>query len=261
MDPVLLVFGTFAWIAPAVVTGGAVAYGVLTTPRRRARRLDLDASRRESATAYTAYISAKAEARSANAQVLAARARATSPARSLSDPGVIEARRQLQTAKLHERSAVLLLRATRSRVKASAAQYRAAGSSAPLPVEKLMAAQDAVTARWMEYETDPGRALSFPQMLDASHPSTLAFLRAHRAAKELRPASAREKMTPETYLAYRDAVRAVEAAFSVAEQDAHGTTRSSLPQSWARVAEAARDAIWAIPLRDRDDTGTGKGAT
>jgi hypothetical protein len=115
-------------------------------------------------------------------------------------------------------------------------QYRTRTSGDPLPIDVLVARQDAVTARWLSYETDPAKALSFPQMLDSQHPATLAFLRAQRQAQELRPDASRERVTPSTYLAYRDAVVAAEDAFETAESDALGVARENVSGlSWGSV--------------------------
>ncbi|MDL5352228.1 hypothetical protein [Microbacterium sp. zg-YB36] len=226
METVLLIVGSWWWIAPAAAGVGAVGYGALTTNRRRARRLELDAARQEEQTAYRALQAARAQLRAAQADLLSAKAQRG----AAGIPSQFEARRALQAAKQRERQASLQLRASRSRVKATRARYGMAGGDAPLPIEELLAQHDAVTARWLEYETDAGKALAFPQMLDARHPATLAFLRAQREAQSLRPASARDKVTPAAFLAYRDAVRRAEVAFAVAEQEAHRAARSALPR-------------------------------
>ncbi|MCR2813083.1 hypothetical protein NQ166_11245 [Microbacterium sp. zg.Y1090] len=232
MESVLLVMESWWWIAPAAAGAGAIGYGALTTGRRRARRLELDAARHEELLAFRARQAARARVRAAQADVLSAKAR--DGIASLSP--MSEARRALQAAKRAEKQAMLELRASRSRVKAVRAGYSAAGRSAPLPLERLMAEHDAVTARWLEYETDAARALAFPQMLESRHPYTLAFLQAQRDAHALRPASARDRMSPETFVAYRRAVRALEAAFATAERDAQRAARANLPGVGGRSA-------------------------
>lgn len=235
----LLVIGSWWWIAPAAAGVGAVGYGALTTNRRRARRLALDAARQEELAAYRALQASRAQLRAAQADLLSAKAQRGTAGL----PAMFDARRALQAAKQQERQASLQLRASRSRVKATRAQYGATPVNAPLPLEALMAEHDTVTARWMEYETDAGKALAFPQMLDSQHPATLAFLRAQREAQSLRPASARERVTPEAFLAYRNAVRAAEAAFAAAEQAAHRTARGNLPGLPPRPT-------WPVPSRN-----------
>lgn len=233
MEPVLIFLGAWWWVAPAVAGAGAVGYSAMTSGKRRARRLELDAARHEQRTAYLALQTARIDSRDARANVLLAKSRR--------DPGagyaLAEARRMLQATKQAERGAALRVRAQRDRVRAALFRYRATGRDAPLPLEHVLARHDAVTARWLEYETDAAKALSFPQMLDAKHPSTYAFLRAQRDAQQLRPASSLARLTPEAFAAYRDAVAQMEAAFTVAESDATNATRQSFAGlSWREVA-------------------------
>jgi hypothetical protein len=229
VETILVIMASWWWVAPAAAGVGAMSYAGLTARGRRARRLELDAARHEERTAYRALQSAQADLRAAKAEVLVAKTRR--------DPSGVraydDARRRLADIKLAERSAALKLRATRGRLKASVVRYRTTTRGAPLPIEELVARHDAVTAKWLEYETDAGKALSFPQMLDPQHPPTLAFLRAQREAQTLRAEATQDKVTPATFLAYRDAVQAAEAAFAAAEADAHGIARESVSSlSW-----------------------------
>ena len=249
MEPVLIFLGAWWWVAPAVASAGAVGYGAMTSGRRRARRLELDAARHEQRTAYLALQTARIDSRDARANVLTAKARR--------DPGagfaLAEARRMLHATKQAERGAALRLRAQRDRVRAALFRYRATGRGAPLPLEQVLARHDAVTARWLEYETDAAKALSFPQMLDSKHPSTYAFLRAQRDAQQLRPTSSIARLTPEAFAAYRDAVAQMEAAFTLAEADATNTTRQSFAGlSWREVA---RNIARATGLPEPDLSG------
>lgn len=233
------------WIAPAGAAAGAAGYGALTVGRRqngrrRARRLELDAARHEQQSAYRALVAARAEVRSAQALVLTARSQQQRPLPGT--PTLPEAKRRLSEAKQALKAATLEVRASRSRVKAVSAQRRLLPADAPLPIERLMAVHDAITARWLEYETDAGKALDFPQMLDSRHPATLAFLQAQRHAQDLRPGSALARVTPAQYLEYRDALGALEAAFAAAEKDAHRTAR-----------EEERRRAWRVtPPKPRD---------
>ena len=232
MEALLLFVESWWWAAPVAAGVGAAGYRAVTTNRRRARRLELDAARHEERLAFRAVFVARAEVRAARGDVLAAKARRDAPA---SVHG--EARRRLAVTKDAERSATLALRASRNRIRAAQVQYHARTADAPLPIAVLMSRQDAVTARWLTYETDPATALSYPQMLDAQHPATLAFLRAQRDAQSLRPASSSDRITPEAYLAYRDAVGAAEAAFDAAERDARGIARDTFAGlTWDAVA-------------------------
>jgi len=250
VEPILLIVESWWWVVPAAAGAGTATYAGLTTRRRRARRLELDAARREESHASRALIAARARVKDAQADVLAARATSGAPPLGsallgsalmgtplMSTPETIEARRNLQAAKLAERSASFALRASRTRVKAVAAHYHAASGTDPLPIEKLFAAHDAVVARWMVYETDPTKAIDFPQLSDARHPATNAFFLAQREAQRLRPASARDRIPPQQFLDYRDAVRALEAAFDEAERQAGAAERPPLP----------RAGIWPVP--------------
>ncbi|MEU1971798.1 hypothetical protein ABZ477_09080 [Microbacterium sp. NPDC019599] len=87
-------------------------------------------------------------------------------------------------------------------------------------LERLFAAHDAVTARWLEYELDVAKLIAFPAMSDGRQPLTAAFLRAKKFADGLRPASPKAKLTKAQFAEYRDAVTDYEVAFEVAERDA-----------------------------------------
>lgn len=274
MEPVLLFIESWWWIAPAAIGVGAAGYGAVTTNRRRARRLELDAARHDERRTYRELQEARADARAAKGEMLAAKAAHGAPLTVLAN-----ARRRYTIAREAERASSLKLRASRDRLKATYLRYRSAPRDAPLPIETLVARHDAVTARWLAYETDAATALSFPQMLDPQHPSTLAFLRAQRDAQTLRAAATQGRVSPETYLAYRDAVQEAESTFIIAEADARGEVRESvtgvgwvslgplaewLPRAADALSEAARvvaEVREAVPMR-RNNAGprTGQGA-
>ncbi|MEV8240202.1 hypothetical protein AB0O90_08200 [Microbacterium testaceum] len=105
---------------------------------------------------------------------------------------------------------------------------RAQGGAAPAPLappaetddqQRIIAAQDAVTHRWLEYELDAGKLITYPAMSDGRQPLTAAFLRAKKVADNLRPRDG-ETLSPERLKEYRDAVTDYEVAFEVAERDA-----------------------------------------
>ena len=232
VEAFLLFVESWWWAAPVAAGAGAAGYRAVTTNRRRARRLELDAARHEERLAYPQRFWPLAPTPAPP------RAMCWPPRPGVTRPPRCSPRRGGASAATKDRewSASLNLRAARSRIKAAQVQYHSRTADAPLPIEVLVARQDAVTARWLAYETDPAKALSFPQMLDAQHPATLAFLRAQRDAQELRPAATSDRVTPTTYLAYRDAVAAAEAAFEAAERDALGVARESVPGlSWGSV--------------------------
>src|SRR5688572_11651820 len=124
----LLFVESWWWAAPAAAGAGAATYAGLTAKGRRARRLELDAARREVALAYRGLISARARVREAEANVLSARAASPAPgwgAGWLGDPATMAAKRQLQEAKRAVKAASLNLRARRARVRATTVQYHA----------------------------------------------------------------------------------------------------------------------------------------
>ena len=94
-------------------------------------------------------------------------------------------------------------------------------------IERLFAAHDAVTARWLDYELDVAKLIAFPAMSDGRQPLTAAFLRAKRVADGLRPASAKARITHDQLTEYRNAVADFEVAFDVAERDARRIKDSS----------------------------------
>ncbi len=103
---------------------------------------------------------------------------------------------------------------------ASAHAVTAPAATQASQLERLFAAHDAVTARWLEYELDVAKIIAFPAMSDGRQPLTAAFLRAKKIADGLRPASPKAKLTREQLTEYRNAVTDFEVAFDVAERDA-----------------------------------------
>ncbi|MBZ4487262.1 hypothetical protein LQ938_00390 [Microbacterium sp. cx-55] len=238
MEPLFEFLAAWWWTGPTTVGLAAAGYAGVTTGRRRARRLALDAARHEEGAAARALMSARAQTRAAQAQVFTAQAQRAAPAPGV--PSVSEARRALQQAKLQQKAAALALKASRTRVRAERAQL--SGTADALPLERLMQEHDAITARWLEYETDVETAIAFPQMTDARHPATAAFLQAQRETYELRPASASTRISAERFAAYRQSIRALEVAFTAAEDAAMRTS--------ARRISAAPDAREAAPRRE-----------
>jgi hypothetical protein len=244
VEPLILLVQGWWWVAPAAAGVGAASFMGLTTGRRRARRLELDAARHEESQAYRALVAAKAQVRTAQADVLAARSRSGMSA------APIQTKRALQSARDAEKAASFALRASRARVKASYAQYRANSAAEPLPIERLYAEHDAVNARWLAYETDVDKALAFPQLTDAQHPATVAFFRAQREAQFLRPTAGR-RVAPAQFVAYRNAVATMDDALTEAERQAGvpGAARAAQQGGVAGVLGSVADAIdAAIPV-------------
>src|SRR5690606_32261249 len=117
----------------------------------------------------------------------------------------------------------LAARAAAARVKASRVRVSSERSSMSTdgmpPLERLRGRHDALLARWMEYETDPARAIAFPQMSDGRQHATAAFLVALRRARDAR-LSPDSRNSPEEFSMYRAAVEDLERAFDIAERAA-----------------------------------------
>lgn len=118
-----------------------------------------------------------------------------------------------------------------------------AGGSIASQLERLFAAHDAVTSRWLEYELDVAKIIAFPAMSDGRQPLTAAFLRAKRIADGLRPASAKARLTREQLAEYRNAVADFEVAFDVAERDARRIKDSSFSEVERKRLETAKQLL------------------
>ena len=124
-----------------------------------------------------------------------------------------------------------------------------------LPLERLQARHEALLARWMEYETDPARAIAFPAMSDGRQPATALFLAALERARDARPRPD-TRVTAEDFATYRVAVDELERTFDVAERTARGEqVRPELPDAlWdaARTfAVRTSDSVIAWTMRKR----------
>jgi hypothetical protein len=110
-------------------------------------------------------------------------------------------------------------------------------------LERLFAAHDAVTARWLDYELDVAKLIAFPAMSDGRQPLTAAFLRAKRVADGLRPASAKARLTKDQLTEYRNAVADFEVAFDVAERDARRIKDSSFTTGERKRLDTAKQLL------------------
>ncbi len=110
-------------------------------------------------------------------------------------------------------------------------------------LQRLFDAQDAVTHRWLEYELDVSKVISYPAMSDGRQPLTAAFLRAKKVADGLRPSSAAEKITKEQFDEYRNAVTDYEVAFDVAERDARRIQDSGFTDSERKRLDTAKQLL------------------
>lgn len=186
----------------------------------------------------------RAELKVAQAELL--RARAEQPAAGGAFGVGHEAKRRLQAAERAAKAAVAELRVRRASVQVARAMMPPSG--APLeamPLVRLRSEHDALTARWIAYETDPALAIDFPAMSDASSPALQAFLRAQQDAMRLRPASRDARMAPQEFAAYRDAVRQATQAFEEAERQARRGAGRGEPigerSDWSALAQGLLD--------------------
>jgi hypothetical protein len=296
VDALWLLVVDWWWIGPAAAGAGAVGWvGVLTqrerarrpalggnTKRRpmsksAARRLELDAAVVDLQSSRDAVTRTRAEVHVAQAELVRMQA---DRAASRTSPGTVEtARARLQAAQREARAALADVRARRAGVRAARATLPAIRAGrAPLPIDRLMAHHDELTARWMAYETDPTVALTYPSMTDARSPLLAAFLREQSQAQWLRPASKTTRITPAEFLAYRDAVRRATHAFDDAERDARRRAGEKPPRAsdpaaemWSQVAQdladnaqrVVSDSVRAMgrAARDRFERGRPTGAS
>ncbi|KAA9089337.1 efflux RND transporter periplasmic adaptor subunit [Microbacterium radiodurans] len=276
MDPILALVAEWWWIAPAGAGAGTLGWIGLRRRGPNQRRLELDAARLDVRTAAEEVTRSRAQVKVARAELL--RAQAEKSASRAPAGAVAEARRRVQQAERHARAAVADLRARRAGVNAARATMPGSRAAVErLPLARLMAEHDALTARWMEYETDPLKAIGFPAMTDARWPPMDLFLREHQQASWLRPPSRDARISAADYSAYRDAVRRATHAFDAAERSARSEARGGVPggarpeaieadrADWGEVAQDLLDnaqraiarstELWNRMRRDRDDRG------
>lgn len=126
---------------------------------------------------------------------------------------------------------------------ASSGTQNDAVPSTATQLEKLFAAHDDVTHRWLEYELDVSKMIAYPAMSDGRQPLTAAFLRAKRVADNARPASAKAKVTPEQLAEYRAAVTDYEVAFDLAERDARRIRTSTFSAEERKRLDKAQQLL------------------
>ncbi|WP_076673166.1 MULTISPECIES: hypothetical protein [unclassified Microbacterium] len=283
MEPLMALLVEWWWIGPAAAGAGTVGWvGVRRTRRRAlpsgvnttgdraarawasrplgkaaARRLELDAALLDLQTARHAVTRGRADVKVADAEVV--RAQAERAASRVSPDVVSAARGRLTDAQRDLRAAIAEVRARRAGVRAAKAMLPAIrAGSAPLPVARLLAEHDAILARWMAYETDPGLAIDYPQMSDSRSPLLAEFLRAHERAQWLRPASVQTRLEPADFLAYRDAVRRTAHAFDRAERAARQSGEQPGIEggdAWSRVASDLAETAQRALARSMESMG------
>lgn len=110
-------------------------------------------------------------------------------------------------------------------------------------LDKLLAAHDDVTHRWLDYELDVAKLIAYPAMSDGRQHLTAAFLRAKKVADGLRPDSATARITKEQLVEYRNAVTDYEVAFDVAERDARRIKDSSFTDVERKRLDTAKKLL------------------
>lgn len=128
-------------------------------------------------------------------------------------------------------------------VPAGPPPVRGADTGSAGRVTRAMAAHDAITARWLEYELDVAKMISFPAMSDGRQPLTAAFLRAKKVADRMRPASADARTPADQLVAYENAVTDYEVAFEVAERDARRIKDSSFSAPERKRLDVAKQLL------------------
>lgn len=181
------------------------------------KRLGYDAARLELRQAQVAARTAADAVRVARAD--SARIAAERAASRADSAAVASARRALRDAQLASKAAMARVKAGRVRVTA---ERSALGSATVLPLDRLRARHDAVLARWMQYETDPARAIAYPAMSDGRAPHTAVFLTAVERARDRRPPNEGVRATASDFDSYRRAVEDLERSFDTAERAARG---------------------------------------
>lgn len=253
MDPFSLL-AEWWWIAPTAIGAGAVTVvGMRHRSNTTGRRLAFDAARDDLSEAqHTAGERRRAVklARAEHARLVAERtaSRATSAE-------VASARRTLQKAERDAKAADAEVRARRVQLKVARAEIPLPSKHERFPVARLYRAHDAVTARWMDYETDPAKLIAYPTMSDGKDPATAAFLSAMHQARELRPTTG-TRITTEEFAAYRDAVAHLERAFDVAEHAARARAEGRDPNQ----ASAWQDTAQQVFSRSADALDKAAGA-
>ena len=189
----------FWWIGPTMIGAGTLGWiGLRRGRSTKARRLAYDASRDALRQARQDAAAARVGVRVARAELSQVQAEATAGRASHAE--VAAARRALDAAQRNTRAASAGVRARRANLSADrvalSAQSGRGADPAHLPLARLMATDDAITARWMQYETDAARQLAFPALGDARVPTTAAFLAELKTTRALRPAAPDVRITP-----------------------------------------------------------------
>lgn len=250
MDPVWTAVVELWWIGPAVIGAGAFGWlGLRGQRNAKARRLAYNASRDALRRARQDAASARVAARVARAEL--SRAQAERTAGRAGAEHVAAARRALDAAQRETKAASAAVRARRANLSADRVALGVRPSDpSQLPLARLMAADDAVTARWMEYETDAARLIAFPAMSDARVPATAAFLAELRTTRALRPSAADARITPAQFGAYRDGVARLARAFDAAEAEAWRRARAAGSAPAGPGPDTPQPGAWVLSAQE-----------
>lgn len=248
MDLFLAEVGMLWWIGPIVIGAGTIGFFGLRGHRAaKARSLAYDASREALRTARHDAAGARHAVRIARAEL--GRTLAERAAGRADGGDVAAARRALDAAQRDTKAASATLRVHRANVTADRADLRVR-DAAQLPLARLMSADDAVTARWMEYETDAARLIAFPAMSDARVPTTATFLAELRTTRALRPASSDARITPAQFGAYREGVSRLARAFDAAEAEAWRLARAAGSAPAGPGPDTVHPAAWVLSAQE-----------
>lgn len=243
----------FWWIGPTMIGAGTLGWiGLRRGRSTKARRLAYDASRDALRQARQDAAAARVGVRVARAELSQVQAEATAGRASHAE--VAAARRALDAAQRNARAASAGVRARRANLSADrvalSAQSSRGADPAQLPLARLMATDDAITARWMQYETDAARQLAFPALGDARVPTTAAFLAELKTTRALRPAAPDVRITPAQFTAYRDGVARLGRAFDAAEAEAWRLARKDRSAPAGPGPDAAAPAAWVVSAQE-----------
>src|SRR5699024_3855452 len=103
------------------------------------------------------------------------------------------------------------------------AQPAPARESTADEIERLLAEEQGITRRWLDYELDPAKLIDYPVMTDIREQVTVDFHRARHEVDLQRqedPVHPNELHEDERLVRYRDAVREYTINFQIAEREA-----------------------------------------
>ena len=155
--------------------------------------------------------------------------------------GTVNKQRELSARRRH-REQLELARAQGAGVAASVPAPVATTPAVSDDLARVQARYDDVTHRWLDYELDVSKLISYPAMSDGRQPLTAAFLRAKKVADNLRPADG-ETPSPERVKEYRDAVTDYEVAFELAERDARRVKTAAFTPEERKRLETAQQLL------------------